>query len=114
MKRCPITYEEITAKETYSRRGLHALSPQLKNLNPLNLSAAEQRMEAIARAGKMSIQGVQTKLSARLNIKEQCFDIVDQYGHLSREANKLQCLPPMIYSIQPLRKLKRKKSWHCL
>ncbi|MGV3740124.1 MAG: HipA domain-containing protein [Gammaproteobacteria bacterium] len=81
MKRCPITYEEITDKETYSRRGLHMLSPQLKNLNSLNLSAAEQRMEAIARAGKMSIQGVQTKLSARLNIKDQCFDIVDQYGH---------------------------------
>jgi serine/threonine-protein kinase HipA len=38
-------------------------------------------MEAVARAGKMSIQGVQIKLSASLNAKEQCFDIVDQYGH---------------------------------
>lgn len=80
MKRCPMTYEDISDTETYSRRGLRALSPRLKHLVPLNLSAAEQRMEAIARAGKMSIQGVQTKLSARLNIKEQCFDIVDQYG----------------------------------
>lgn len=81
MKRCPITYEEIGAHEWYSRQGLRRLSPQLKHLNPLNLSAAEQRMEAIARAGKMSIQGVQTKLSACQNIKEARFDIVDQYGH---------------------------------
>lgn len=81
MKYCPITYDIITDKETYSRRGLRILSPQLKNLNPLNLSAEELRMEAIARAGKMSIQGVQTKLSARLNITKECFDIVDQYGH---------------------------------
>lgn len=81
MKRCPITYEDIAEHEMYSRQGLRSLSPQLKHLNPLNLTAAEQRMEAIARAGKMSIQGVQTKLSACLNIKAQCFDIVDQFGH---------------------------------
>lgn len=81
MKRCPITYAEITSQATYSRQGLRTLSPRLKTLQPLPLSAAEQRMEAITRAGKMSIQGVQTKLSAHLNIKDQCFDIVDQYGH---------------------------------
>ena len=81
MKRCPITYEEISETETYSRNGLRMLSPQLTDLNPLHLSTSEQRMEAIARAGKMSIQGVQTKLSACLNIKKQCFEIVDQYGN---------------------------------
>ena len=81
MRYCPITYEEIdVTQETYSRRGLRLLSPQLNQLNPLAFSAAEQRMEAISRAGKMSIQGVQTKLSAVLNIKNQCFDIVDQHG----------------------------------
>lgn len=80
MKYCPITYEQITDEETYSSKGLRLLSPQLKQLNPINYSASEQRMEAIARAGKMSIQGVQTKLSAVLNLKNQCFDIVDQYG----------------------------------
>jgi serine/threonine-protein kinase HipA len=81
MNRCPITYEEIDVNERrYSHRGLRRLSPQLKNLNLLNFTSSEQRMEAIARAGKMSIQGVQTKLSAVLNIKEQCFDIVDQFG----------------------------------
>ena len=81
MKRCPITYEIITDQENYSQRGLRLLSPQLKHLNPLGLSADEQRKEAIARVGKMSIQGVQTKLSAQLKIKEGCFEIVDQNGH---------------------------------
>lgn len=81
MKRCPITYERISDQENYSQRGLHLLSPQLKNLSPLDLSADEQRQEAIARVGKMSIQGVQKKLSAKLKIKEGCFEIVDQNGH---------------------------------
>jgi serine/threonine-protein kinase HipA len=45
------------------------------------LSADEQRKDAIDRAGKMSIQGVQTKLSAQLKIKKGCFEIVDQSGH---------------------------------
>jgi len=81
MKRCPITYEKITPAERYSKRGLHLLSPQLTDLLPLNLSAAEQRMEALARAGKMSVQGVQTKLSAQLRVKKQCFEIVGEKGH---------------------------------
>jgi len=81
MKRCPITYEIISDDENYSRRGLRLLSPRLKNLQLLDYSAAEQRAEALARAGKMSIQGVQTKLSAQLKIKECCFELVDQYGH---------------------------------
>lgn len=81
MKRCPITYEIITDQENYSQRGLRLLSPQLKNLVPLQLSADEQRKEAVARVGKMSIQGVQTKLSAQLKIKEQCFTIVDHNGY---------------------------------
>jgi serine/threonine-protein kinase HipA len=80
MKRCPITYETITEKENYSQRGLRLLSPQIKKLGPLMLTAAEQRQEAIARVGKMSIQGVQAKLSAKLKIKEGCFEIVDENG----------------------------------
>ncbi len=81
MKRCPITYEPISDQENYSQRGLHLLSAQLKNLNPLDLSADEQRQEAIARVGKMSIQGVQKKLSAKLKIKDEGFEIVDQKGN---------------------------------
>ncbi len=81
MSRCPITYETITDGRAYSSRGLRLLSPQLKELHSLDMSASEQRMEAVARVGKMSIQGVQTKLSAQLNLKAGCFDIVDHNGH---------------------------------
>lgn len=80
MKRCPITYEVISDQEDYSERGLKLLSPQLKHLAKLNFSAAEQRTESLERTGKMSIQGVQSKLSARLKIKEGQFELVDQYG----------------------------------
>ncbi len=81
MKRCPITYEIIAENEHYSRQGLRLLSPQLNDLQPLEFSAAELRQDAIARVGKMSIQGVQSKLSAQLKIKAQQFEIVDQFGH---------------------------------
>lgn len=80
MKRCPITYERIHGEENYSRQGLRLLSPQLKKLCPLDLSADEQRQAALDRVGKMSIQGVQKKLSATLKIKEGYFNIVDYNG----------------------------------
>ena len=80
MKRCPITYDVISDQESYSKRGLKLLSPQLTSLEPLNFSAKEQRDEAIARVGKMSIQGVQLKLSAQLKITENQFKLVDQEG----------------------------------
>lgn len=81
MKYCPITYELIPDNENYSSRGLKQLSPRLKSLNTLAFTADEQRQQAVARVGKMSIQGVQTKLSAQLNVKDECFEIVDQQGH---------------------------------
>lgn len=81
MKHCPITYEIIKEEEHYSQKGLRLLASQLKNLAPLEFSAVELRQEAVNRAGKMSVQGVQTKLSAQLKIKEGRFDLVDQYGH---------------------------------
>ncbi|MFA6302208.1 MAG: HipA domain-containing protein [Legionella sp.] len=81
MNYCPITYEPLLEKERYSKAGLKLLSPQLQKLDALNLSAEEQRIEAINRAGKMSVQGVQSKLSAQLKIKDGSFRIVDQQGH---------------------------------
>lgn len=95
MKHCPITYEIITDQETYSQRGLRLLSSQLKNLKPLEQSAEEQRQEAMARVGKMSVQGMQTKLSAQLKIKRGCFEIVDQNGHfiLKPQSNSYPELP---------------------
>lgn len=95
MKRCPITYEKINIQESYSKRGLYLLSPKLKNLSQLDLSADEQRQEAIDRVGKMSIQGVQKKLSANLKIKDEHFDIVDKNGHyiLKPQSDIYQELP---------------------
>lgn len=80
MKRCPITYEPIEGYACYSTRGLKRLSSQLKTLEPLDLTAIEQRELAIICVGKMSIQGVQAKLSAILKTKEARFELVDQYG----------------------------------
>jgi len=76
---CPITYEKCEDSK-YSLKGLKRLSPRLKSLKDFPLSAEEQVREAIARASKMSIQGVQPKLSVRLNVKNEIFEIVDTGG----------------------------------
>lgn len=78
MNRCPITYETCQGK--YSKSGLSKLSPQLTELNDLPFTAQEQRREAATRSGRMSVQGVQAKLSAKLSIKKHAFEIVDIYG----------------------------------
>lgn len=75
---CPITYEPCPG--LYSEKGLRQLSRNLAGLYPLPFSSLELRQEASARAGKISIQGVQPKLSARLNIKQQCFELVNKNG----------------------------------
>ncbi|PKP20398.1 MAG: type II toxin-antitoxin system HipA family toxin [Bacteroidetes bacterium HGW-Bacteroidetes-21] len=79
MKRCPITYE-LCGKSLYSEKGLKLLSQNLNNLELLSYTAEEQRAEAMARSTKISVQGVQPKLSAVLNIKESKFDLVDTGG----------------------------------
>jgi serine/threonine-protein kinase HipA len=79
MRRCPITYEEITLG-MYSGHGLRMLSPKLLNLAAFPYTAEEQRLEAARRATKMSIQGVQPKLSTRLNVVSQQFEVVDANG----------------------------------
>jgi serine/threonine-protein kinase HipA len=79
MKRCPITYDDIPTGR-YSERGLHMLARNLNHLEPFPYSAEEQRQEAARRAGRMSIQGVQPKLSARLNVASGIFDAVDTGG----------------------------------
>ena len=79
MNRCPITYEPC-GEARYSRAGLRRLSPNLERLNDFPYDAARQRQEAVVRAGNMSIQGVQPKLSVRLDAKAGVFVIVDQGG----------------------------------
>ncbi len=80
MIRCPITYEKCEDGK-YSLKGLKKLSPRLRSLKDFPFSAEEQVREAVARASKMSIQGVQPKLSVRLNVKNEIFEVVDTNGH---------------------------------
>ncbi|OPY17212.1 MAG: Serine/threonine-protein kinase HipA [Syntrophus sp. PtaB.Bin138] len=79
MNRCPITYEDC-GEQRYSIRGLHLLSRRLTRLQDFPYSAAQQRREAVRRVGKMSIQGVQPKLSAVLNVEANTFEIVESGG----------------------------------
>lgn len=79
MNRCPITYEEC-GDSKYSEKGLNLLHHGLSGLKDLPYTAEEQVREAAARADKMSIQGVQPKLSAVFSPKKQSFEIVDVGG----------------------------------
>ncbi|MCL5029804.1 MAG: HipA domain-containing protein [Bacteroidetes bacterium] len=79
MNICPITYNPCGDRK-YSLEGLKLLSRNLNDLKDIPLTQEEQIKEAAVRAVKMSIQGVQPKLSARLNLKESSFIIVDNGG----------------------------------
>lgn len=81
MNRCPVTYETLTGEEThYSRTGLHRIARGLARLEPLPYDSEALLREAMDRAPRMSIQGVQPKLSAVLRIKQGRFDVVDTGG----------------------------------
>ena len=79
MNRCPITYE-LCGTDKYSVKGMRLIAPKLTHLNDLPYTAVELRQEAANRAKKLSIQGVQPKLSAAISIVDQEFKIVDQFG----------------------------------
>ena len=87
---CPITYTPIPANEKYSIKGLKLLSPKLQNLKDLPYTAEQQLREASLHADKMSIQGVQPKLSAKLELKNQSFVICDVGGlYILKPPNKM-------------------------
>ena len=79
MNRCPISYMPC-GTEKYVPEGLKLLGKSLSTLHDFPYSAPEQRLEAAGRMGRMSIQGVQPKLSAVLNSRKQSFEIVDLNG----------------------------------
>ena len=79
MNHCLISYQPC-GDAFYSPNGLSLLAKRLTNLQELPFSALEQRQEAVLRAEKMSIQGVQPKLSAKLNVRQQCFELTDTGG----------------------------------
>ncbi|MBI9079366.1 MAG: HipA domain-containing protein [Pseudodesulfovibrio sp.] len=78
--RCPITFEPC-GDVSYSMEGLKRLSPKLKDFKDLELTADQLRAEAATRPVRLSISGVQPKLSARLSIKNETFEITTKGGH---------------------------------
>ncbi len=86
---CPITLEPTAGDEIFTKAGLRSLHPRLTKLAPLALTHDEQLRQARLRAGKMSIQGVQPKLSAILRLKEGKFEIVDTDGRFILKPNPL-------------------------
>jgi serine/threonine-protein kinase HipA len=79
MNRCPITYD-ICENTKYSQKGLKLLAPKLKELHDFAYTAKEQLELALQYATKLSIQGVQPKLSTKLNITKGLFEIVESGG----------------------------------
>ena len=79
MNRCPITYEIVDASR-YSKSGLKRFSTKLNEIADFPYSVTEQVHESSMRASKISIQGVQPKLSARFNTQLKTFEVVDIKG----------------------------------
>ncbi len=94
MNICPITYEPCGNKK-YSENGLKLLSRGLTHLEDFPYTQEEQLREVAARASKLSIQGVQPKLSAKLKVKEGGFEIADRGGEyiLKPQSNIYPQLP---------------------
>ena len=81
ISRCPITYTPLSSDAVkYSKKGLTLLSRTLTHLNDLPYAQTEQLEKAKNMAIKMSIQGVQPKLSALLNTRQQGFELTEQGG----------------------------------
>ena len=79
MNKCPITYEDC-GDAKYSQEGLKLLSKNLRHLNDFPYSSKEQIQLAAEMMDKLSIQGVQPKLSVKLNVKKEIFEIVQKNG----------------------------------
>ncbi|MCW8805578.1 MAG: HipA domain-containing protein, partial [Ignavibacteriaceae bacterium] len=79
MNTCPITYEPC-GDNKYSAKGLKLLSRNLTRLEDFPYTQEEQLRQAAARAPKMSIQGVQPKLSAKLKVTEGIFEVTNRGG----------------------------------
>lgn len=80
MNRCLITYDPVPDGSDYSARGLRILHTRLSHLDPLPFTNEELIQEAVNRASKMSLQGIQPKLSAILRVREGRFELVDKGG----------------------------------
>lgn len=79
MNRCPITYE-LCDNQKYTLKALMLLSKSLKALKDFPYTSKEQIQKAMEYASKLSIQGVQPKLSVILSVKNEGFAIVEKGG----------------------------------
>jgi serine/threonine-protein kinase HipA len=79
MNKCPLSYLPCSA-ERYSKEGLKRLHRNLLHLEDLPYTAQEQRSESSGRMRRMSIQGVQPKLSAVLSLPKSSFELTDTKG----------------------------------
>lgn len=86
--RCPITYKETTNR--YAPEAIKLFSSQATILNDFPFSVEEQLQEAVARASKMSIQGMQPKLSTVFSLANGSFEIVDSSGTFIMKPQHLQ------------------------
>lgn len=78
--RCLITNEPWDGPGPYSPAGLRRLDRRLRSLAPLPYTKDQLLEEAAARAVKMSIQGMQPKVSSVLRVTEGRMEIVDNGG----------------------------------
>ena len=78
--RCLITNEPWEGPGAYSPKGLRRLDRRLESLAPLPYTRDQLIEEAAARAVKMSIQGMQPKVSTVLRVNEGRMEIVDNGG----------------------------------
>jgi len=78
--RCLITGEPWAGPGPYSPAGLRFLDPRLTALAPLPYTREQLIEEAAAHAVKMSIQGMQPKVSTVLRTKEGRMEITDNGG----------------------------------
>ncbi len=78
--RCLITNEAWEGPGPYSPAGLRLLDRRLNSLAPLPYTREQLIEQASARAVKMSVQGMQPKVSAVLRVKEGRMEIVDNGG----------------------------------
>lgn len=78
--RCLITGKPLDGDGPYSPEGLRKLDRRLATLAPLAFSREQLLEEAQVRSDRMSIQGVQPKLSAVLRPGEGRLDITDVKG----------------------------------
>lgn len=78
--RCLITNEPWAGPGPYSPSGLRRLDRRLSSLAPLPYTREQLNEEAAARAVKMSIQGMQPKVSTVLRANEGRMEIVDSGG----------------------------------